>query len=351
MGVLEQLAERVRLLEMAVSQGKPAAPVAPGVTAPAAIPPAPGVTAPPAASAPPAAPGVTAPPVASAPPAPGTPPPVAAPGVTAPPAGVPPVSTVHDLTNLDAQHCPWDARINTGDLNKPGSRGRTAKDVWKKAKGLAPGFYEQVIAEIQQSATSVSAPAAPGVGVPPPPPAAAPEPEAGPKLVMNQGLASYDEHIANGWTDELLLQHGKAVLFQPESTKPKVDVREVILKEINTLTSTYGVDIDVVFEMINEVVLPVVVEDIPSIPEQHLEIIRAKLQGWADYVKLCQKMITELLGFGAKEADIKALFTAGQYGCDSIGLVHQAEINRLFSELSTYHAQWKEYFQKTQGVS
>ncbi len=57
---------------------------------------------------------------------------------------VPTTSTVETPTGeLDKQNCPWDARINSTTKNK------TAKDIFKRLRGIEDDFYNQVIAEIK----------------------------------------------------------------------------------------------------------------------------------------------------------------------------------------------------------
>ena len=102
------------------------------------------------------------------------------------------------------------------DTNVQAGAGQTTMAPVQQPPALPPGTPPPVAAPPVAAAPPALptpppvAAAPPGsVAAPPPPPVAAP-----PKtpVIMNAGEASYESMIQAGWTDELLVQHGKGVL-------------------------------------------------------------------------------------------------------------------------------------------
>lgn len=80
------------------------------------------------------------------------------------------------------------------------------------ADHIAQGWTDALLIENKRMLPSAPAPLATSGSAPPPPPAAtasAPPPPVGKVMLPGAGGVSYEAHIAQGWTDAMLIQHQK----------------------------------------------------------------------------------------------------------------------------------------------
>lgn len=130
-----------------------------------------------------------------------------APGASSPapaPAPVPPAAS-GSTVELDADGLPWDSRIHSDAAVKLSAKGQ-----WKTRKNLAPGYKEQIEAELRvvmgaptATMASVSAPA-PSPAAPPAPTAAppAPAPAAAPAAPGAMTFADFTRYLVSNKVDQ-----------------------------------------------------------------------------------------------------------------------------------------------------
>lgn len=148
----------------------------------------------------------------------------AAPSASAPPAPAAPAPAVPDTSGtveLDVDGLPWDARIHSDATVRKAATGK-----WKTRKNLAPGYKEQIEAELR----GVPLAAAPAPSAPtPPPPAGTVAPEPMPSTAGGMTFAQFVQ-----WA----MGHTKA--GRCNQTDVQLAVQGVGLKDVPALSQNPG---------------------------------------------------------------------------------------------------------------
>lgn len=145
-----------------------------------------------------------------------------------PPPSEPPETSSPPLPEVDGEGTPWDERIHAS------TKTRTAKNIWKKRKGIDPRVVAKVLVEINPAVYGTAATFAPSTTTtepPPPPPPPVSEPLTYQDLLkkfMDSKGAITPEQLAQACSEESISGGFPALVNHPDKV-------EAVAKRLNLL--------------------------------------------------------------------------------------------------------------------
>lgn len=236
-------------------------------------------------------------------------------------------SPVADV-ELDSDGVPFNIEIHSGKPTDTPEKRQNVKGQWKMRRGGDRAAYDAW----RESHKA-------GGAAPTPQPEVQATPPSTPPPVVDTGATP---------------PPSSPTLSAPPSAPEQVNPRQGVLKEINELTQTYGVQ----HTQIDDVFVKHGSDTLDGIPQGNLAALETELKGWADYLELCQSLIDDAetldtriakTGHGGIHDGCGIIMKNFNGNGSNVGTVPKEAISGFHDALKAHVGQW-ETWAKGEGL-